>query len=235
MNTNTLARLFSASADMFIGILAAWADTETTPRLFVPGDYQNWNPTNAPALNPVPDSLGKYEGYVNLTGTGLQYFKFTSAPDWVHVNYGNSGGGKLDTDGKAGGLNVPDGGYYNLTADLNANKWTATKTEWSIIGNATPGGWEKDTPMTFDPAKQVWSVTTDMKKAGSFKFRANKDWKIDFGVNEAGDLQYVDNPFFKYNPSLKDLTVAEDGAYTITLDLHIAGKYTYSLQKANSP
>ena len=197
--------------------------------LYVPGTYQDWKPAAAPTLNAVPGSAGLFEGYVNFVGTGPQEFKFTNAPDWTHTNYGDGGPGTLNPDGKAGGLSVPNAGYYELTADLNKKKWTATKTDWSIIGDATPGGWDTDSKMTYDPTKQVWTVSAVMKKAGSFKFRANNAWVIDFGVDNSGNLQYVDNPFFTYNAALKQLTVPADGSYTITLDLHISGKYTYSI------
>ena len=83
--------------------------------------------------------------------------------------------------------------------------------------------------MTYDAAKQVWTVTLPMKADGSFKFRANNTWKIDFGLDNDGTLQYVDNPFFDYNPKIKDLTVPDDGTYTLTLDLHVLGKYTCSM------
>ena len=170
------------------------------------------------------------KGFVNFTGTGEQPFKFTDAPDWAHTNYGaGTGGGTLNPDGQAGGLTVPAGGYYELTADLDKNTWTATKTTWSVIGNATPGGWEKDTPMTYDADKQAWTVTLLLKADGSFKFRANNAWKIDFGLDSDGKLQYVDNPFFDYSPKIKDLTAPDDGNYTLTLDLHVPGKYSYSM------
>lgn len=230
-----ISRVLIASAVLVAASLPVLAETGTPACLYVPGGYQGWVPANAPVLNPVPDSEGKYEGYVNISGTGQQYFKLTTAPDWTHTNYGNGGDGTFDTDGKAAGLTVPEGGYYQLTADLNTNRWTATKTEWSVIGNATPGGWEQDTPMVFDPEKQVWSVTVDLKKAGSFKFRANGEWKIDFGSDGAGHLQYVDNPFFAYNPNLRDITVPADGTYTVTLDLHVSGDYTYTLLPAVVP
>jgi len=216
---------------LFLALSLAWGDDLPTC-LYVPGGYQGWKPASAPVINSVEGFPGKYEGYVFISGTGLQYFKFTNAPDWTHTNYGNGGNGSFDTDGKAGGLSVPDGGYYQLTADLNTHQWTATKTEWSIIGNATPGGWDKDVLMDYNPVKQVWTAVVDMKKAGSFKFRANNAWKIDFGIDDAGNLQYVDNPFLKYNQSLKDLIVPSDGTYTITLDLHVSGKYNYSIQPA---
>lgn len=199
--------------------------------LYVPGAYQGWNPGAAPLLNPVSGSPGLFEGYYNITGSGQQYFKYTNAPDWGHINYGDGGNGTFSTDGNAGGLSVPDGGYYELTADLNKNKWTATKTTWGIIGDATPGGWNTDTQLNYDATGQVWTVTAVMKKAGSFKFRANNAWSIDFGIDNAGNLQYADNPFFPYNPNLNNLSVPADGTYTITLDLHVSGKYTFSLIK----
>jgi hypothetical protein len=199
--------------------------------LYIPGAYQNWDPSQAPLLNPAEGRPGLYEAYINITGSGTQYFKYTSARDWGHINYGDGGNGTFSTDGNAGGLSVPDGGYYEVTANLNNNTWTATKTTWGIIGDATPGGWNNDTQMNYDEASQVWTVQADMIKNGSFKFRANNAWAIDFGVDNDGNLKYADNPFFGYTPNLNNLSVPEDGNYTITLDLHISGKYTYSLVK----
>lgn len=199
--------------------------------LYIPGAYQNWDPSTAPLLNPVNGKAGLYEAYENITGSGIQYFKYTNAPDWNHTNYGDGGNGTLSTDGNAAGLSVPDAGYYELTANMNTNTWTATKTTWGILGDATPGGWDKDTQLSYDAAKQVWTVKANMKANGSFKFRANNAWTIDFGVDSNGNLTYADNPFFGYNSAVGNLSVPADGNYTITLDLHISGKYTYSLVK----
>lgn len=199
--------------------------------LYVPGGYQNWTPSSAPTLAPLDGKAGLYEGYVNITGSGIQYFKYTNAPDWNHINYGDGGNGTFSTDGNAAGLSVPNGAYYELTADLNKNTWTATSTAWGIIGDATPGGWSNDTPMSYDATNQVWKVTANMKANGSFKFRANSAWSIDFGIDNSGKLVYADNPFFGYTPGLNNLSVTADGNYTIILDLHVAGKYTYQLNK----
>ncbi|HEY5462521.1 MAG TPA: SusE domain-containing protein [Hanamia sp.] len=216
----------SSYSNTFILIVTPYA-----LNLYVPGAYQGWDPATAPVIAPIAGKPGLFEGYVNITGTGLQYFKYTSAPDFNHINYGDGGNGTFSTDGNAAGLSVPNGGYYELTADLNNNTWTATATTWSIIGDATPGGWNTDTQMTYDPSTQVWTVTANMIAAGSFKFRANDAWVVDFGIDGNGNLQYADNPFFGYTAGLNDLTVPSDGNYTITLDLHVAGKYTYILQK----
>lgn len=199
--------------------------------LYVPGAYQGWDPTSAPIIAEANGRPKMYEGYVYISGTGQQYFKYTNARDWVHTNYGDGGNGTFSTDGAAAGLSVPDGGYYELTANLNNNTWTATNTTWSIIGDATPGGWSTDTQMTYDVVNQVWKVTANMVAGGSFKFRANDAWVIDFGVDANGNLAYADNPFFGYNGSLNNLTVPSDGNYTITLDLHNSGNYTYILLK----
>lgn len=199
--------------------------------LYVPGAYQGWDPTTAPIIAEANGRPKMYEGYIYISGSGQQYFKYTNARDWVHTNYGDGGNGTFSTDGAAGGLSVPDSGYYELTANLNNNTWTATKTTWSIIGDATPGGWSTDTQMTYDVANQVWKVTANMLAGGSFKFRANDAWVIDFGVDANGNLVYADNSFFGYTGGLNNLTVPSDGNYTITLDLHNSGNYTSILQK----
>lgn len=199
--------------------------------LYVPGDYQGWSPGSAPTLGPLDGKPGLYEGYVDMPGAGTHYFKYTSAPDWDHINYGDGGNGTFSTDGLAAGLSVPDGGYYELTANLNNNTWTATRTTWGIIGDATPGGWDNDTQMNYDAVNKVWKVTAHMKQNGSFKFRANNAWSIDFGIDNSGKLVYADNPFFGYTPGLNNLSVPSDGDYDIILDLHEAGKYTYQLNK----
>ncbi len=199
--------------------------------LWVPGEYQGWNPATAPEIAEAFGRPKMYEGYYYMPGSGPKYFKITSAQDWNHINYGDGGNGTFSIDGAAGGLFVPDGGYYELTANLNTNRWTVTKTTWSIIGDATPGGWGSDTQMTYDPVSQVWKLTADMKSGGSFKFRANNEWVIDFGIDSNKKLVYADNPFFGYTGGLDNLSVPSDGNYTITLDLHISQKYTYELKK----
>lgn len=225
---------YNGASSTIVPVYSNAVTLQVTPyglSLYVPGEYQNWDPASALKLAPVAGRAGLYEGYVNMPGSGIKYFKYTNAPDWDHTNYGDGGNGTFSTDGLAGGLSVPDGGYYYLTADLNTNKWTATPTSWGIIGDATPGGWDTDTPLTYDVTGKVWTVTADMVSNGSFKFRANNAWAIDFGIDNSGTLLYADNPFLGYDPTLNNLSVTESGNYTITLDLHDPGHYTYILHK----
>ena len=202
--------------------------------LYLPGDYQGWNPAAAATIREAAGRPRMYEGYVNFPAGGTFQFKMTPQPDWNPTAYGDATGtsGDIIVANYAGGnMSVPGDGYYELTADLNTNKWTATKTTWSIIGDATPGGWGGDTQLTYDAANQVWKVTCNMLQNGSFKFRANNAWLIDFGIDNNGKLVYADNPFFGYTGNLNNLSVPSDGNYTITLDLHVPGNYTYILHK----
>ena len=199
------------------------------PVLYVPGDYQGWSPPTAPTVAAEQPNI--YEGYINEPAGGTYQFKFTNAQDWNHTNYGDAGSGKLTTDGSAAGMTLPGAGYYELVANPVTLTWSYTKTTWGIIGDATPGGWNSDTQLTYDPVKQVWTVTCDMVSTGSFKFRANNAWSIDFGIDANNKLAYADNPAYPYNGSLNNLTVPASGNYTITLDLHDPNNYNFTLHK----
>lgn len=200
------------------------------PSLYVPGDYQGWNPANAPSIVSVK-SNNVYEGYIYIPAGGTMQFKLTAQPDWTPMAYGDGGNGVLiEANYSGGNFNAPSEGYYELTADLNTMTYTVTKTTWSILGDATPGGWDTDTELSYDPAKNVWEVKADLKP-GSFKFRANKAWVIDFGLDSEGKLAYSDHPVFGYDSSIVNIGVSTSGNYTITLDLHNPGNYTYKLKK----
>jgi len=70
-----------------------------------------------------------------------------------------------------------------------------------------------------------------MSSAGSFKFRANNAWALDFGIDSEGKIKYADHPVLGYTAGLNNLTVSESGNYTITLDLHNATNYIFELKK----
>ena len=190
------------------------------PSLWVPGDYQGWDPPSAPRIS-SKNSDGNYEGFVNITAGSLQ-FKINNAPDWNHVNYGDGGGGTLSTSG--GNLTVPTVGYYYITASTNSLTWKATKKTWALIGNGpvASNNWSNDVPMTYNAATGKWTVTTTFV-AGEFKFRANSDWsdpKNNFGDNTPAD------GVPDYNGNNIQVTA---GTHTVILDLHIPGNYTYTI------
>lgn len=187
--------------------------------LYVPGGHQGWSPATAPTL--YSRNLNFiYDGYVYFSTAGTE-FKFTSKPGWDGINYGNGGDGTLSTDGGAGNLTVSEPGYYKLTADLSGSpyKYSTVKTEWGLIGNATTGGWDASTPMSFDPATGLWSVTTSLS-AGEMKFRANNGWDINLG-GALSNLGYGGD----------NIPISEAGAYKITLDLSNSKSYKATIVK----
>ncbi len=191
--------------------------------LYVPGAYQNWTPANAASI--VYQGDFKYEGYVYMA-TG-DFFKFTSAADWDHTNYGTAGAGMLSTDGKAEGLSVANPGYYKFNVNTKDLTWSYFLVgSWGAVGSATPGGWDASTPMTFDKTTNKWSVTLPLIP-GAVKFRANDAWNLNYGP--------ADSDAFKGALIQTDgaVTVNAAGNYKIELDFSQANKkaYNYTITK----
>ena len=193
------------------------------PSLYLPGNYQaasgyesDWSPDKAQQVYSLKQD-DKYEGYVNMAGEG-NMFKFTDEPNW-DVNWGDDGAdGTLEAGGSD--IAVPEAGYYKINADINALTYSIMKTDWGLIGSATPDGWDSDQNMTYDMASKTWSVTVDLI-AGEIKFRANDDWALNYGdtdfdgvIEEGGD----------------NLAIGDAGNYTIVLNLEVPG-YSYSIVK----
>jgi hypothetical protein len=185
--------------------------------LYVPGSHQGWNPATAPTLFARNFDF-RYEGYVNFNAG--DEFKFTQQPAWgPELGAGAEPGTLVETGG--GNLRVAEAGYYRITVDLSGSPFTYSleKTDWGLIGDATSGGWNNSTPMTFDFAANLWTVTTTLN-TGAFKFRANNGWDINLG----GDLLNL-----SYGGS--DINVTETGTYLITLDLSNPAAYKASFVK----
>lgn len=195
--------------------------------LWVPGAYVGWDPSVAPVIVSVEDD-DVYEGYLYFPAGEI---KLTAQPAWEPMAYGDGGAGNLIEANYAGGnFNISEEGYYILAADLNEMKYLLVKMNWGIIGGATPNGWSSDTPMSYNPETQKWSVTCNMVAAGSFKFRANGAWQYDFGLDDEGNMAYCNHPWKTY-VDRPQFTVPSDGNYTITLDLSDPGNYKYSIIK----
>ena len=69
---------------------------EVSPYLYTPGNHQNWTPATSVKL--YSSDFMNYSGYLSLDGE----FKFTSAPDWDHTNYGDGGEGAAPVDPDTG-------------------------------------------------------------------------------------------------------------------------------------
>lgn len=191
--------------------------------LNIAGNFQGWDPGSAPQI--VRQNNGGYngfEGYI-IFNAATPEFKMVKGDNWGAGDYGSAGAGTLGNGGP--NLTLPSGGagltgYYRIRANTTNLTWSATKINtWGIIGAFN--GWGSSVPLTFNASTGVWSITRDMP-TGEFKFRANDDWGINFGDNNAD---------FKpeYDGSNLNITVA--GNYTISLDLSVGGNYAYTLKK----
>lgn len=161
---------------------------------------KGWDDETALTYNPASKT---WRGVVHLTAAE---YKFRANHNWDY-NYGSDAAdGKLS----AGGGNIPVSveSDYAFELDLShPNAYTYAVNRWGIIGDATPGGWDTDTDMTWDAANKVFTVTVDLVSPSSFKFRANDGWDINYGGN-LGNL----------TPGGDNIAVESAGNYTITFD-----------------
>lgn len=190
----------------------------TTPQaivtLWIAGAYQGWNPGGAKdsLMNSATDQI--VQGYADITDPNG--FKFVSQKNWDGPNYGaGDAAGKISTTG--GNINLPSAGYYHFKLNLANLTYTADKTIWGVIGGATAGGWDSDQNMVYSPALRQWVATIPLT-AGEFKFRANDNWDLNYGVTDGKVVAGGNN-----------IPVANAGTYSVMLDLSSPLKYKYSL------
>lgn len=219
-------------------------DMEELPKLYVVGSFleaggygANWNAGDAVPM--AASAVGKtdFEGFVYMN-VETPEFKFLPTNEGFDGDYGDTG----ETNGSYNGTleqedevnaGTPEGtsGYFLVNADTDALTYKLTQTDWAVIGNGTPKGWDEDTDMTYDAENKVWTVTLDLtagadpdeaEKNLRFKFRANHAWDINLGTGDGeNNLSFGG----------ADIDVPETGNYTITLDLSNPRMYTYSLVK----
>ena len=187
------------------------------PLLGVPGSYQGWNPGDSITTIASLKSNGQYEGYMYFNADAVE-FKYTQGPSWDN-NWGDDGAdGTLNPAGaniKAGAM-----GYYKLNVELPGLTHRFLRTTWAVIGDATPGGWDAGTPMTYDETSKTWTVTLALTQA-NIKFRANDSWDLNYG-DTGGDGTLEENG--------DNIAVPGAGNYTIIMDLS-KPIYKYKLTK----
>ncbi|XZF13436.1 SusE domain-containing protein [Chitinophagaceae bacterium MMS25-I14] len=224
--TAGLAPVYSQPVDIKV---KPYTTVKVYPALYVPGDYQGWDPGSAPSILSL-NSDSKYEGYIYIKAGTLE-FKFTTKRDWSGTNFGLDGtstttgvvtSGLLSTNGGAGNLKVPGEAYYKINVDTAAHTFSLASTNWGVIGDATPQGWNASTPMTYDASSQTWIADPVQLTVGAIKFRANDAWDYNYGYD-------AQNNFVFNSPNNIPVTVA--GSYKITLDLSNPAHYTFKLDK----
>lgn len=190
------------------------------PKLTVPGDYQGWEPAdeNFAVYSRKSDDI--YEGYIYFP-TDMAVYKFAQGLSW-DINWGdNEPDGVLDSGGIDNNIQIMDGaGVYQLKANLNDLTHSNLKTDWGVLGDATPTGWNSDTDLSWDDTKGALTITMDLS-VGVFRFRANDTSDVNFGDDFTNGTLEADG---------EDIPVTEAGNYTIDLFLNVAD-YAYTITK----
>jgi len=155
------------------------------------------------ALSYDPASRTWYGGMTMKAGN----YKFRANHSWDY-NYGSD---KADGNLSAGGKDIPltlPGDYF-FTLNLSTpNVYTYSANTWGVIGDATPGGWDTDSNMTWSQTDKALKITLNLVP-GMFKFRANDNWNINLG----GTLTSL-------TQGGSDIAITSAGNYTITLYLN---------------
>ncbi|EOZ98325.1 hypothetical protein A33Q_0979 [Indibacter alkaliphilus LW1] len=196
-----------------------YLDAVDFPALRVPGDYQSWNPGNDNTVLFSPEANEVYEGFVHILG-GSGEFKFITGPEWDEFpDFGMASEGVLSEGGD--NIKIPgEFGTYRVVADLNNLTYELERIGiWGIIGSATAGGWDTETPMTFDAAENILKITADLVE-GEMKFRTNT-WDQNYGGSDDEGVAGFDGP---------NIVIPADGTYTITLDFKTPGSVLYTVE-----
>ena len=161
-------------------------NTALYTKLYAPGAYQGWVGTNTEtSLSSIANNK-IFEGHIYFPTDNSPFF-FTRVPSSSFaLRMGDNGGdGTLENNGDT--IWVPTAGLYYVRADLNTNTYTMEPRTWGIIGDATPTGWNSDTDFTYNTETNALEINIDLT-AGQLKFRANDDWAVNLGDNDANGL-----------------------------------------------
>ncbi|MCE4566776.1 SusE domain-containing protein [Maribellus sp. CM-23] len=186
--------------------------------IYVVGDYNGWsNNDNAKFIISTPTSNRMAEGYIYLKQGGI---KLVTDHSWDNAHtFGDDGSGKLTNPGN--NISIPEDGYYRVRANLSEMTYSLLKTDWGVIGSATPLDWNDETPLSFNADLNQWIGGVHLK-AAEFKFRANHNWDYNYGSNAAdGTLQAGGN----------NIPIEMEDDYAVTLDLSKPNEYTYSVHR----
>lgn len=188
-------------------------------QLYLPGGYQGWNPAAAPTLQ--GNGEGLYEGGVQLGTEGDTEFKFSPKPAWDGDfgcdNLVCKDGVYTGTCGASDNLKVA-AGYYYITYNMVTNEVKLEPIKSiGIIGGFADNAWGSDVAkLKYDAEANVWSGSCIIAAGVEWKLRANDAWDW----NRGGSLTAIGTPFNGENGGA-NITVPEDGTYTIKLDLSV--------------
>ena len=191
----------------------------------MPGNHQGWAPdaANCPTLQ--GNGEGIFEGAVNLVaadGSIECQFNFSPVAAWsgdfgATITFDESGMNATGAYGVPDNIVVPNG-YYYITVDMTAGTLTLNRIDKvGLIGGFN--GWGGDIEFTFDSSKNVWTLTQEIKATDEFKVRFNGGWDLNRGIGGEGAGVVATGIKTAVYHNGQNMKVAEDGTYTITLDM----------------
>ncbi len=187
-------------------------------KFFVVGTYNGWDNSDKADFIISTATNSEAQGYVWFPAAGE--FKLTTDHSWDDPHtFGDNGSGKLTNPGS--NIKVNTAGYQFIKANLADMSYSVTPTIWGLIGDATPGGWNDQTNMTYNTSTKSLSLGIHLK-SGGFKFRGTSTWSVNYGAQAGSNSLVFDGP---------NISVTTEDDYAITLDLSHPNEYTYSANR----
>lgn len=193
-------------------------------KYFVVGAYNGWTNSDAALYIISTATDPEAQGYIYFENAGD--FKLTTDHSWDDAHtFGDDGTktGKLSNAGGGKNITVTDPGYYLIKANPSTMTYSFTKTTWGIIGDATAGGWDNQTNMSYNSTSKIFYLAANLTGSKHFKFRGTSNWDVNYG-STAEDGKTL-------NSGGKDILVTLTDDYAITLDLSHPNDYTYSANR----
>ncbi len=180
-------------------------------------------------------------GFVIKQQAGAQRIVWGIDGNWTQVRGDTVMKAKIKQDG--GMFSVPKDGLYLVVVYIPGNTLYMLRVEkWSIIGDATDGGWTDDsqqelTEVSLDKDGGQWKIEGAAMRPASFKFRFNHWWtyySADTAAEANGDPKFFTNlggSLDELTPGGANVSVDQPGVYTITLNYTYGDKFTATMEK----
>jgi hypothetical protein len=178
--------------------------------------------------------------YTGLLAAGALKFRLNNT--WT-INYGTESGNSGEIENgevyldNPGAHTIIEAGFYKVSFSVNPNEpaiaiYSVSKVaySWGIIGDATPGGWDADTDITYDFASSNWKFTGNLVP-GALKFRLNNEWTVNYGTEDGNSGNIVSGTMYLDNPGAHSIIEAGNYEVTFSVGPNNPSTATYSVTK----
>ena len=119
-----------------------------------------------------------------LNFDGMQSQTYGGTTFLVHAAIGGTmNPNNFGVNGGWGGLRTTKNLVNQFAVDLdNLNSSLGSQSDWGLVGNATPNGWNGPDVEMYQTGPQEFSIYAELAN-GELKFRFNEDWGNNYGDN----------------------------------------------------